>query len=241
MYELRYVEGLRPVKTPESLEVGSTYHKKLERLYNGDFDVLDEDYSRESAMVLAYHKYIYPHFKVVEAEKWIEYDLLDGDKLVGQIDAIAEDGRLVEHKTTGSEITEQYEYNLLWDEQVLAYMLMTGKREVWYTICRKPTIRQRQSESDDAFFSRMVAWYDDDTESKIRLLRIERTDAEVAQFKDDLLAMVQEMKHTGLFYKNTCNCNMYGCRCEYSSICLHYDPNQMYLEFERSEEYEGNG
>ncbi len=238
MYELRYVESLKAVNSPEALIVGKNYHKRIESLYNGDFSVLDDDYSKECAMTIAYHKYIYPQFNVAETEKWIEYELPDGDKLVGQIDAIAEDGRIVEHKTTGSEITEEYEYNLLWDEQVLAYMLMTGQRKVWYTVCRKPTIRQKKDESEEEFFGRMVDWYDVDTESKIRLLKIERTDAEVEQFKVDLVNTVNEIKNTGFFYKNTCHCNMYGRKCEYASICLHYDPNQTYIEFERREEYE---
>ena len=162
----------------------------------------------------------------------------NGDKLIGIVDGIAEDGHIVEHKTTGSEITEQYEYNLMWDEQILAYMLMTGSRKVWYTICRKPTIRQKQNETDEEFFCRMVEWYDTDTESKIRLLEIERTDDEVEQFRKELetiKASMQEAIEDGNFYRNTCHCNMYGRRCEYSGICLNYDPNAEHIEFVKDE------
>ena len=240
LYELRYVERLRAVEKSESLVIGSNYHQLLESLYNGNFGVLEGNYSKECAMATAYFKYIYPKFKVVETEKWIEYDLLDGDKLVGQIDAIADDGTIVEHKTYGgNDSFEQYEYNLLWDEQILAYMLMTGKREVWYTVCRKPTIRLKKGEYEEEFFQRMVDWYDEDTDSKITLMKLYRTDDEVSQFTDDLLMMAAEMNHTGYFYRNTCNCNMYGRKCEYASICLHYDPNQTYIEFEKQDEYEG--
>ena len=239
MYELKYQEGLYPVNTAESLETGKNYHKRLESLYNGDFDVLDDGYSKECAMAIAYHKYIYPKFKVVETEKWIEHDLGGGNKLVGQIDAVAEDGMLVEHKTYGgNDSFEQYEYNLMWDEQILAYMLMTGQRKMYYTVCKKPTIRQKKEETDEQFFARMVAWYDEDTDNKIRLIMIQRTDDDVSRFEDDLMLMVNEILHTGYFYRNTCNCNMYGRRCEYSSICLHYDPTQTYIEFERREEHE---
>lgn len=239
LYELKYVERLEPAQKPEALELGSNYHKLLEALNNGEDIAGNEkyagDYSKELAMARAYERYIFPNFRVVEAEKWLEYDLGNGDKLVGIVDAIADDGHIVEHKSVGSEITEQYEYNLLWDEQILAYMLMTGKRKVWYTVCRKPTIRQKQNETDEAFFYRMLDWYDEDTESKIRLLEIERTDDEVAQFEDDLMQMADEMKHTGYFYRNTCHCNMWGRRCEYSSVCLHYDPAQEYIEFVKGE------
>lgn len=237
LYELRYVEGLRPVQRPEALEVGSNYHKLLEEL-NTNGCIVSDSLSKETAMATAYQKYIYPKFHVVEAEKHLELDLGSGDILHGYVDAIADDGHIVEHKTTGSEITEQYEYNLLWDEQILAYMLLTGQRKVWYTICRKPTIRQKKDETDEEFFDRMIAWYDDDTDSKIRLLEIERTDDEVEQFRKELLDICKTMNACEAnkdvrnnFYKNTCHCNQYGRRCEYSSVCLHYDPDQQYIEF----------
>lgn len=227
---------LEPIQTAEALETGSNYHKLLEELNKtGSFE---KGYSKEVAMATAYAKYIYPNFKVSEVEKWLEYDLGNGDKLVGIVDAIADDGHIVEHKSVGSDITEQYEYNLLWDEQILAYMLLTGMRKVWYTVCRKPTIRQKQKETDEEFFDRMVAWYDEDTDSKIRLLEIERTDNEVEEFRqslEEIKATIQEAEINKNFYKNTCHCNMWGRRCEYSSICLNYQPNAEYIDFIRKE------
>lgn len=234
---MKYVENLEPIQKAEALETGSNYHSLLEELNKtGDFE---KDYSKESAMATAYKKYIYPHFKVTEAEKYVEYDFGDGDTLIGFVDGVTDNGYIVEHKTTGMDITEQYEYNLLWDEQILAYMLMTGMRKVYYTVCRKPTIRQKQKETDEEFFNRMVAWYDEDTDSKIRLLEIERTDEEVEAFRRDLeviKATIQEAVQDKNFYKNTCHCNMYGRRCEYSSICLNYQPNAEYIDFYRKEE-----
>lgn len=246
LYELRYVEGLRPVQRAEALETGSNYHQLLEGL-NTTGQFVDVDYSKEQAMAYAYKKYIYPNFHVVEAEKWLELDLGNDDKLVGIVDGVADDGHIVEHKTTSMEITEQYEYNLLWDEQILAYMLLTGHRKVWYTVCRKPTIRQKQNETEEEFFNRMIEWYDEDTDSKIRLLEIERTDEEVEEFRQNLISIMTEMKVaenqsnnkasavSNPFYKNTCHCDKFGRRCEYSSICLNYDPNQEYIEFTKKE------
>ena len=237
MYQLRYIEKLKPVQDADALVIGKNYHKYLEELnITGAIAPGENPYSKELAMARAYEKYIYPKFKVVEAEKWIEYPLPSGDTLVGVVDAIAEDGCLVEHKTVGSDITEQYEYNLQWDEQLLAYMMMTDARKMHYTVCRKPTIRQKQNETEEEFFDRMVEWYDTDTETKIRTFDVFRTDEEVEQFWRDLVTMVKEMKNTDIFYKNTCHCNIYGRRCEYSSICLHYDPAQEYVEFVKEED-----
>lgn len=229
-YELRYIEGLTPVETSDALQTGLNYHERIEELYKtGEVDITD--FSKEAAMATAYAKWIAPMFKVKATEEWLTYELPNGDTLVGRADGIAADGRLVEHKTTSAEITEEYEFDLQWDEQILAYMLMTGAREVWYTVCRKPTIRQKKNETDEEFFVRMVQWYEEDTESKIRLLLISRTDEEVAEFETELKKMDFEMNHASNFYRNTGNCKRWGRRCEYSSVCLHYDPNQEYVEF----------
>lgn len=236
MYELKYIEKLEPVRKPEALELGSNYHKLLEDLNNGvDLSMYSDDYSKEMAMAKAYEKYIFPKFHMVSAEQWLEHPLGNGDKLIGIVDGIADDGHIVEHKSTGLDITEEYEYNLLWDEQILAYMLLTGKRKVWYTLCRKPTIRLCKNETEEAFYKRMLDWYDVDTDSKIRLLDIERTDDEVAEFEDQLMMTIEQIRHTGYYYRNTCNCNMWGRRCEYSPVCLHYDPTQEYIEFTKGE------
>ena len=103
----------------------------------------------------------------------------------------------------------------------------------------KITISKRNNVYVEEFFERMVAWYDEDTDSKIRLLEVERTDEEVEQFRQDLeviKATIQEAVQDKNFYKNTCHCNMYGRRCEYSSICLNYQPNAEYIDFYRKEE-----
>lgn len=230
---LRYREGLVPVTTAEPLLTGRAYHKKLEDLYNtGSFDA--SDLSKESAMVTAYKKYVYPSFAISMAEKPFEYSLIGcpGDvKLIGRVDGISWDG-IVEHKTTSVEITDEYEFNLQWDEQLLAYMMATGYRKAWYTICRKPTIRQHKDESDEQYFERMVAWYDEDTERKIRLLQIERTDHEICEFERELCNIVDEMR-VAWIYRNPGSCMNYGRRCEYAPVCLNYDPDRDYIEFDR--------
>ena len=233
-WQLRYKEGLRPVQTAEALELGKSYHELLEALEKGeepDYSVFDKPH----AMAKAYEKYILPQFKVVAAEKELEKEL-GGHTLHGFVDGLSEDGYIVEHKTTSADIAEggEYEYNLLWDEQVLAYMSLSGLRKVHYTVCKKPTIRLKKDETEEQFFYRMLEWYDDDTENKIRVFTVERTDEEVEQWEQDFVTIADEMER-GVIYKNTCHCMQYGRRCEYSSVCLHYDPEQQYIEFERSE------
>lgn len=237
LYQLRYVEGLKPVQKPEALETGSRYHELIDGLYKTG-ELAENDFSKEHAMARAYKRFIYyEHYNVMKSvESEVKLDLVfrSDDVLVGVADGLTSDGCILEHKTTSAEITEAYEYNLLWDEQILAYMLLTGRRKVYYTVCRKPTIRQKKDETDEAFYYRMLDWYETDTDSKIRLLEIERTDEEVRQFERNLQRIIADMKSAetdGDFYCNTCHCNQWGRRCEYSSVCLHYDPSQEYIEF----------
>jgi len=234
-WQFRYIEKLEPVETAESLETGKSYHAYLEMLENGE-ELPDDDFSKAAAMAKAYEKYILPQFHVVAAEKELEKQI--GDHVLhGFVDGLSDDGFIVEHKTTSADISEggEYEYNLLWDEQVLAYMSLSGRRKVHYTVCRKPTIRLKKDETEEEFYDRMVAWYDDDTENKIRVFTVERTDAEVAEFEKEFEAICDEMVAAGNCYRNTCHCNAWGRRCEYSSICLNYDPSQDYIEFRRRE------
>lgn len=240
-FYLKYVEELEPIQRADALEIGSRYHELLEELETSG-TLPSGMWTKESAMAHAYAKYIYPHFKVTKAEEEIRYNINVYDDLVGRVDGLSEDGCLVEHKTTGSEIGEDYEYNLMWDEQILAYMLATGTRKVYYTVCRKPTIRQKKSETEEEFYYRMIDWYDEDTEHKIRLLEIERTDEEVAQYEDDLQEIVQEIHGCDLYYRNTCHCTKWGRRCEYAGICLHHKPGEPctgYIHREKEEKEDG--
>lgn len=233
-YYLRYKEGLIPVETSNALATGSSYHAKLEEL-NDTGDFTHDDNYLTSAMAEAYKKYIYPNFKVKSAEDWFSYDLGDGYKFVGITDGITEEGFLVEHKSTSMDTNDEYEYNLLWDEQILAYMMATGTRKVYYTACKKPTIRQKKNETDEEFYQRMIEWYDEDTENKIRCFEITRTDEEVAEFEKQAKIMCKEVENCNNWYINTNHCNKWGTRCPYSSVCLHYDPNKTYVEFTKEE------
>ena len=229
-YYLKYIEGLEPIAKSDALETGLTYHSLVEKINNNE-SLPEDDYSKENAMARAYLRHIASKIAVRSVEQWVKYDLENGDTLIGRVDGMSYDGCIVEHKTTSAEITEEYEYSLQWDEQILAYMLCTGARKIYYTVCRKPTIKQKQNESDEDFYNRCVEWYDTDTESKIRLLVLERTDEEVEKFRQELIATLDEMKNSKVMYRNCLHCFKWGRQCEYAPVCLSYDPNESYAEF----------
>lgn len=232
----QYVEKLEPVHMADSLRIGKQYHAYLEMLEHGE--ELPEDPTKECAMAHAFQKYILPQINVVETEKEIEAEI-GSHILHGFVDGLQADGTVVEHKTTSSDITEggEYEFGLLWDEQILAYMFLTGTRKIVYTVCKKPTIRQKKDESEEEFYQRMIEWYDTDTDQKIRLFSVERTDEEVEKFRSEFWSICEEMESTSNLYKNCLHCNSWGRRCEYSSICLNYDSNkrQEYIGFIKHE------
>ena len=241
LYFFKYVENLEYIQTIQTLEDGKTYHSKIEQLYNeGNFEI-DEENPKVSAMACAYQKYIYPQFKVSRAEEWFEMKLTPTHTLVGRFDGIAEDGCVVEHKTTSADVDDEYIYNLQWDEQVLNYMLASGKNKIYYTVCKKPTIRQKQNETAEEFLDRCIAWYDEDTDKKIRVISVERNEKEIAAQREALKDIARDMVSTEkkgekAFYRNQSHCTCYGRRCEFASICLDYDPKLQYVEFKKKED-----
>ena len=248
-YYFRYVEELVPVETAQPLVDGSNYHAMIEQLYNnGWFEADVENNPKIAAMAMAYEKYIYPQFKVKAAEEWFEYNLTDDVQLVGRFDGIAEDGLIVEHKTTSADVDDEYVYNLQWDEQILTYMLASGKNEMYYTVCKKPTIRQKQSETAEQYYERCCAWYAEETDKKIRVIKVTRREQEVANHKaaleyivgcmedDENLSKGEYFKDEFIYYRNCSQCTAYGRKCEFASICLDYDPKLEYVEFKKKEE-----
>ena len=250
-YYFRYVEELVPVETAQPLVDGSNYHAMLEQLYKDGWYQADiENNPKIAAMAAAYEKYIYPQFKVRAAEETFEYKLNNNVDLVGRFDGIAEDGLVVEHKTTSADVDDEYVYNLQWDEQILTYMLVSGKNEMYYTVCKKPTIRQKQNESAEEYYERCCAWYDEDTDKKIRVIKVTRSEKEVQEHKAALEYVAAEIGYDDdvrkyklynyrdsiVYYRNCSNCTAYGRKCEYASICLDYDPKLEYVEFKKKEE-----
>lgn len=244
-YFFKYIEELVPVQDAEPLVAGKTYHSMIENLYKtGGVEVDVENNPKISAMAAAYEKYIYPQFKVKAAEEWFEYNLTDNVQLVGRFDGIAEDGLVVEHKTTSADVDDEYIYNLQWDEQILTYMLVSGKNEMYYTVCKKPTIRQKQNETAEEYYERCCAWYAEDTDKKIRIIKVTRSEKEVKAYKTALKYIAKDMQKDEkskkpkeyTFYRNCSNCTAYGRKCEYASICLDYDPKLEYVEFKKKEQ-----
>lgn len=241
-YELKYLEGLEPVAKSQALEDGSNYHEMIEDFYNGKGIGFEEGKNPKiCAMAMAYFKHIWQRCEEVKrveyAEKWFEYELDDKHSIVGRNDAVTQDGVPVEHKTTSMDVDDEYVYSLQWDEQILTYMLATGTNEMYYTVIKKPTIRQKQNETDFDFYNRCLEWYDTDTEIKARVIVVTRSPQEIEEHRKHLIELANEINGCKSFYRNPMSCTCYNRRCEYSSVCLNYNPSLQYVEFEKKQRY----
>lgn len=226
---LKYHEHLIPRKPAEALECGTRYHALIEDLYSGaEVDGL----TREHAMAEAYKRYIMPSVPIVKPELELKMPI-GHHELFGIIDGVAEDGRVFEHKTTSMSRVD-FEQQLEHEEQPLAYMLLTGKNQITYTVCKKPTIRKKQSETDEEFFERMVEWYAVSTDDKIYTTEVMRTSEDIERFAAEFHALCEEIEKGANLYHNPAHCQAYGRPCEYWYICNSYSPDVEYIEFERN-------
>lgn len=234
MYQLKYLYGLQPVKQSDAIERGLSYHDMIEDLLKtGEVHLSGE--LKVDAMATAFARYIFPSIDAVAQEEWFEYQTKSGNTVIGRIDARAKDGTLIEHKTVGSEITEEYWYNLENNEQVLTYMAAYGVERMIYTVCRTPNIRIKKNETEEEFFQRCKDWFEEDTDTKIQMREIYRTKEDIEEFKEEQDATINEMSTVSLFYRNESHCMKWGKMCEYAPVCRHYDPNLEYVGFIREE------
>lgn len=249
-YELRYIEELEPIDKAQALQDGTDYHAMIEAFYQGEgIGYTGEGNPKVCAMAMAYVEYLWQKHKELKeveyAEKWFEYPLTKKHSIVGRNDAITKDGIPVEHKTVSCDIDDEYIYTLQWDEQILTYMLANSINEMYYTVIRKPTIRQKQGETDQEFFNRCADWYKEDTDKKVKLIKVTRSFAEIEEHRKNLIVIAEEIERCKHFYRNPNACNCYNRRCEYSQICLDYTPELQCVNFEKkkrySEEVEENG
>ena len=237
MYQLRYIYKFIPIATSEALEIGSSYHEAVESVLNGEKDQLKITDPKISAMVGAFEKYVYPVIECAdsyEPEKWFEHKTAGGNLIVGRYDGLGLHS-VLEHKTTSGPIDGNYWAGVQDDEQLLTYMLASGKRTALYTVCQKPKLRQSLNESSEAFAERLQNWYETDTARKISTSVISHTDNEIMTHEAEIDAMCRTIARCKNFYRNRSFCRYYGRPCEYAPICNSCDPDANYIGFTKGD------
>lgn len=233
-YDFAYNEELEPIEKAECLTTGGNYHAKVANiLMNKNYE---ETNDKTDVMAEVFKQYILPQLQkenIIGVEVHKEMQLDDDVVLHGYIDALTENGIPIEHKTTSKNVDEFYINRLNWDMQVAIYMILTGTNKCIYTVCQKPTIRQKQNETEEEFKQRCIDWYAQETYKKIGVFEVVRTDEELKSKLEELKQIANEIKNQKLYYRNSNECMILDC--PYSSICLDYDKNVMPIGFQKKE------
>jgi hypothetical protein len=218
MYEIGYLDGLVPDVTPEALEVGRKYHQYVEMAIKGL--PIPHDLSREEAMAVTFRDRVLPVLPPdMETEKWLSGTLLSWE-LTGRMDAYSEsEHAVIEHKTTSLNLDGEYAESLMHDEQALMYCLLSGTRKYVRDAIRKPTIRRKSKETEAEFFARMLEWYAEDPDEKVRVFRVEFSPADICSFSDSLGSLIGEVENIGYFWRNRAHCSCFGSKCAYAPLC----------------------
>jgi hypothetical protein len=151
-------------------------------------------------------------------------------ELQGKIDAItAIDGQnwIVEYKTA-SQINDDYFNRIELDEQVSTYMYAAQKFfeipivGIIYRVLKKPSIRQKKTESLEQFCQRLAQDYLNRPEFYFFEGKFYRSQEDLVQYEKELWAFTKQYlyeRNHGIHCKNASRCTDFG-RCEYMPICL---------------------
>ena len=226
-YELEYIYDLKPITTDEALSTGTSYHANVEKILRGE----DFDHSGLTGLMAEVFKNYIP-WGDWNASPEVEFckRISHGIYIKGKMDAVTFEGLPVEHKTTGQSDMSKYIYHLAYDDQITTYMLAAGKTKAIYTVIQKPTIRQKQDETEEGYLERCRAWY---TPDKITQQIITRTPKELAQKKEEIEYIAKEIRHKKMFWRNPNTCALTSCA--YASICLNYQPGMQLIGFKKKE------
>lgn len=217
-YDLRYNCLLEEEHPTQALKTGKSYHEKLDEIIKtGDFGRTDDV---TDVMAKAWMERVYPNLDLKVSEERFSVPLTDNVNLMGFIDGMTTDGIPVEHKTVGKPIDEKYKYNLAFDDQITAYMLATGTNQMIYTVCQKPTIKQRKNETTEEYEERLKKWYLDD--KHLTYFKVVRSKEDLEQKHKEFQEIAEEMLNRKFFYPNPSACLILSC--PYKDICLDYDP-----------------
>ncbi len=180
----RYEVGLQREHDADALRFGSAWHKCMEARATGataeqafmaalagKIELDELQVATLSGMLAGYYaRHAADNIKSVNPE--VEFRLpLDGSRTfeaAGKIDGLGvlTDGRLVliEHKTAGCDIAPDSDYwlRLRGNIQIMQYVLAARAlgwdvQTVLYDVARKPSIRQKQNETPEAFGDRLAA------------------------------------------------------------------------------------
>ncbi len=249
---LRYDLGLAPKSSSAPRLLGSAVHKGLETgsitealavfdavqpFTQEQQSALDLDMATCRAMLYGAQQAFAP-LEDLQTEQCFSLPIINPETdaasrsfvLSGKVDGVCTLGGeswLVEYKTASS-VDRQYISRLRLDGQVTTYLYAMQRvldkplAGVIYRIIRKPSIRQTQKETFEAFCDRLEADYRDRPEFYFIEERLYRSQEDLDLFEAELWDITQRMlweRQRDVYPRNTARCTDFG-TCEYMPICL---------------------
>lgn len=251
----RYELGLKAMTDSHALRFGSAWHAAMEGRWRGlsldevipaavDGYAFEElDVAMLTGLLVGYYRR-FEQDVVKELHPEVEFrHRIEGSRTfdsAGKIDGLGvlEDGRLalVEHKTTGESVDSGSDYwlRLRLNQQVMQYVVAARAlgwdvAVILYDVTKKPSIRQRQGESVEAYAERLAADTQERPDFYYARREVPVLDQDLGEFKVQryelsklILALRQAERRTRLREQAwPRNVNGMGCRmCEFAGFCL---------------------
>ena len=272
MFEYRIIDRLTPRYQGEARGIGTAFHKGVETgsvadalaTFEGIFpnsqdeqDALDIKLATVQAMVEGYFNAFTQH-KSIEQEIEFELPIINPKtkrpsksfKLAGIVDGLVKiDGKywLLELKTAG-QINSTYIDKLIIDSQITTYFYALQSLKnitlsgVIYRIAKKPSIRQKKTETVQQYTDRLIQDYKDRPEFYYFEEKLYRNNDDMELFEKELWMFTQyllQCNREGLWYRNTSRCTDWG-KCDYLPLCTSQpDAMDLYEVKKPNEELEG--
>lgn len=230
-YQWQYVERIRPIKKSDALWFGTLYHAVLERLDLGvEWDNIvryvltnaSDDVQAHQVLRLAAGKPPDDGYEVIETEGVFKTEI-GGVPVTGKRDRIVRlpDGRraLQEYKTSSEDISpgSMYWRRLRMDIQISLYMISSGTDCVIYDVARKPSIRQKKTETVEEYSQRLADDIASRPEWYYRKEEIPRMRADTESAVSDVVD-IDRLVSLAVYPRNTASCTRYG-ECPYFQSC----------------------
>lgn len=230
-YQWQYVERIRPIKKSDALWFGTLYHSVLESLDLGiAWDNIvryvltnaKDEVQAHQVLRLAAGKPPDDGYEVIETEGVFECEI-GGVAVTGKRDRLVKlpDGRvaLQEYKTSSEDISpgSMYWRRLRMDIQISLYLISSGAETIIYDVVRKPSIRQKKTETVEEYSQRLADDIAARPEWYYRKQEIPRMAADTESAIADVKG-VNALVSLNVFPRNTASCTRYG-ECPYFSSC----------------------
>lgn len=251
----RYEMGLKAVTDAHALRFGSAWHAAMEGRWRGisledvipsavaEYQFEEIDVATLTGLLAGYYRR-YDSENVRELHPEVEFrHRIDGSRTfdsAGKIDGLGvlDDGRLalVEHKTTGDSVDSGSAYwvRLRLNQQVMQYVVAARAlgwdiAVILYDVTKKPSIRQRKTETVEEFGERLAADTQERPDFYYARREVPVLDQDLEEFKVQryelsklILALRQAEKRTRLREQAwPRNVSGMGCQwCEFAGFCL---------------------